>query len=211
MSSAMKSHSPILRFVVLALLLLCAGPASAAAADTSSPPLDAASATRFSTRGLPQAQGAVFSIEVPKDWEIRDSPRFVKKFVTGVGEGDDKALIEVFIAAQSIAGTADPKDLVREALTPKRQREMMPDGAKLLGSGEVKLQAVPAALAEFALATEDSRQHTFMLTFFTKQAMVQMQFVVGALPKSRAKVDRVFADHRALFRSMIDSIVVEDS
>lgn len=207
----------------LALLLLVFASTSAFA-DSRTLARDFADGDRlkFSTKGHPKAKNVHLTIAYPSSWRAAEGEgrNIVQKFVSEGGRGMEMAGIVVILNDLPIpTGMAlseqDQRDVRREVLSVAGLKEMLPPGATFIAAQTTSVERIPAGMLEYSMRAErvgiKMVMHVWSITFFSGNALVQVQFSVGGLSGSDAEVARRMAAFKPLFFLMANSIIFPDN
>ena len=170
---------------------------------------------KFNTAGHAKAKGLEMTISYPNSWAVKEGerPNIVQKFVSAGGRGLEMAVI-ITKSLPLPAGTTLTENDLRELFTPAELKGTIPDGAKFIDARSTKIEALPAGIVEYSLASERAGigidMQVISFVFIHRSTMVQFQGHVTAPSGSSAGLAERMAEFKPLFTLMANSIVLQD-
>ena len=143
-----------------------------------------------------------------------ERPNIVQKFVSDAGRGLEMVMI-ITKNLPLAPGESLSIDELREILSPAQLKEMLPQGATLIGAKSTSIEGVPAGMLEYRLQQERAGISLSMqfvsYIFFSGATMVQLQCgVTIGQSTSIAALSQRMKEFKPLFFLMANSIVLQD-
>jgi len=171
---------------------------------------------KFSTAGHSKSKGLNMVMSYPSSWKAMEGerPNIVQKFVSDAGRGLEMVMI-ITKNLPLAPGESLSIDELREILSPAQLKEMLPQGATLIGAKSTSIEGVPAGMLEYRLQQERAGISLSMqfvsYIFFSGATMVQLQCgVTIGQSTSIAALSQRMKEFKPLFFLMANSIVLQD-
>lgn len=168
----------------------------------------------YHLEGHPKAQGLNISLKYPQSWKAQEAerPHIVQKFTGQVEAGSSPSCMIIIQSIPPWAGLLVQGQIADETLA-ENLRDMLPDGAALIDSGQTKLDGEPCVWLKYSYELERAgfRLRTYMLQYmlFYQGSMVAIDCGVGGLADDEILKD-AFKSHLPVFQMIANSLILND-